>query len=89
MHNQKKDNNEFKNKNQPELPENKLYGSPTTKELKKKHSSTLVGWVEMGSQHGKDTWQGSICRTVVGEAVAGRWDFPHLHVHKPGGTTGE
>ena len=26
-----------------------LYGSPTTKELKKKHSSRLVGGAEMGS----------------------------------------
>ena len=42
----------------------KLYGSPTTKELKKKHSFRLVGGVEMGSQGGKEAqqgrdWQGS------------------------------
>ena len=36
--NQKKDNNKLKNKKQPKLTENKLYGSLTTKELKKKHS---------------------------------------------------
>ena len=36
----------------------KLYGSPTTKELKKKHSSRLVKGVEIGSQGGEDSWQG-------------------------------
>ena len=39
--NQKKDNNQFKNKEQLELPENHLHGNPTTKELKK-YSSRLV-----------------------------------------------
>ena len=36
-----------------------LYGSPTTKELKKKHSSRLVGGVETSSQDGEDItrWQ--------------------------------
>ena len=38
LQNQKKDNNQFKNKEQPELPEKHLYRWPTTKELKK-HSS--------------------------------------------------
>ena len=37
----------------------KLYGSPTTKELKKKHSSRWVGGVETGSRGGEDSWQGS------------------------------
>ena len=35
----------------------KLYGSPTTKELKEKHSFRLVGGVETGSQ-GREDWQG-------------------------------
>ena len=48
-HNQKKDNNKFKNKKQPELQKIKLYGNPTTKELKKKHSSRPVGGAETGS----------------------------------------
>ena len=38
----------------------KLHGSPTTKELKKKHSFRLVGGVEMGSWSGEDTWQGGV-----------------------------
>ena len=40
-----------------------LYGSPTTKELKKKHSSRPVGGVQTGSQGGEDWWQGSSWRT--------------------------
>ena len=58
----------------------KLYGSPTTKELKKKHSSKLVGGVEMGSQGGKDLQRGLAARQwledQVGEAVAGKLGGP-------------
>ena len=36
-----------------------LYGSLTTKELKKKHSSRLVGGVEMCSRGAEDAQQGS------------------------------
>ena len=35
-----------------------LYGSLTTKELKKKHSSRPVGGAEMGSWGGEDSYQG-------------------------------
>ena len=35
-----------------------LYGSATTKELKKKHSSRPVGGAETGSQGREDMWQG-------------------------------
>ena len=35
-----------------------VYGSPTIKELKKKHSSRLVGGVEMGSRAREDSQQG-------------------------------
>ena len=41
----------------------KLYGSPTTKELKKKHSSRLVGGAETASWGGEDPWQGGGWRT--------------------------
>ena len=34
LHNQNKDNNQFKSK-EPKMPEKHLYASPTTKELKK------------------------------------------------------
>ena len=35
-----------------------LYGSPTIKELKKKHSSGPVGGVEIGSRGREDSQQG-------------------------------
>ena len=40
-----------------------LCGSPTTKELKKKHPSRLVGGAEMGSWSGEDMQQGSSWQT--------------------------
>ena len=46
----------------------KLYGSPTTKELKKKHSSRLVGGAETGSQADR----------IHGKAVAGGAGGPTL-----------
>ena len=39
----------LKTKNNHNCQKTKLYGSPTTKELKKKHSSRLVGGAERGS----------------------------------------
>ena len=48
-YNQKKGNNQFKSKEQPELPKNPLHGSTTTKELKK-HSSTLGGEAKAGTR---------------------------------------
>ena len=50
MHNPKKDKNQFKNQNPPQLPEIELYGSLTTKELKK-ISCRLVRGAER--THGK------------------------------------
>ena len=49
MHNQKKDNNNLKTKNTQNRQKIELYGSPTTKEIKK-HSSRPVGGVDTGSQ---------------------------------------
>ena len=40
-----------------------LYGSPTTKELKKKHLSRPVGEEEMGRQGGEDSQQGGDWQT--------------------------
>ena len=61
----------FKIKNNENFQKIELYGSPTTKELKKKHSSRLAGGmetdsqgrVERGSWSGKDSWQGSGWKT--------------------------
>ena len=65
-HNPKKDNNQFKNKEQPELTENHLHGSPTTKELKK-HSSRLVGGAERGSWGGREGMQQGKVADRVGD----------------------
>ena len=75
---QKKDKNKFKNKNQPELPEIKLYGSPTTKKLKKKHSSRLVGRAEMGSQGQEDMQQGDGARWARLWLADGAAPFSHV-----------
>ena len=50
-----------------------LYGSLITKQLKKKHSSRLVGGVVTGSRGGEDAQQGD---TRLGEAAAGQLDSP-------------
>ena len=80
MHNQKKDNNKFKNKNNQNCQRIELYGNLTTTELKKKHSSVPVRGTEMGSQAeqtgGKAAargwgWARWHWRTRTGEAVAG------------------
>ena len=44
----------------------KLYRSPTTKELKKKHSSRPVGGVETGGSGGEDSWQ--VCGWQTGQS---------------------
>ena len=81
-HNHRKDNNQSKNKEQTELPEKHLHGSPTTKELKK-HSSRLVGGAETGSRGREDMLQGKVvnnagdstfmCRNVLGGTMR-EWD---------------
>ena len=48
-----------------------LYGSLTSKELKKKQSSRLVGGAETGSWGGEDSWQGGSWRPRMGKVVAG------------------
>ena len=53
-----------------------LYGSLTIKELKKKHSSRLVGGVETGSQGGEDSQQGGSWRTGTGKVAAGGMGSP-------------
>ena len=57
-------------KNDENCQKIKLYGSLTTKELKKKHSSRPVGGEETSSQGREDIWQGGSWRTGVGEVVA-------------------
>ena len=76
-----------KTKNNQNCQKIKLYGSPTTKELKKKHSFGLVRGAEMGSQGREDAQQSS--GWGPGRAEAGRPGGPTLCADKPGGTTGE
>ena len=54
----KKDNNKFKNKNNQNCRKIKLYGSLTTKDLKKTHSFRLIGRAETASQGREDAQQG-------------------------------
>ena len=74
MHNQKKDNNKFKNKNNQNCQKIKLYGSPTTKELKKKHSPRPVGGTDAGSW--VERTYGKVVAGGLGDAAAGRADSP-------------
>ena len=79
----------LKTKNNQNCQKIKLYGSPTTKELKKKHSPRLVGGAER--TNGKVLEESGQVRHLADQ---GRWwlvDWvvPHLHVDKLGGTTGE
>ena len=75
MDNQK-DNNKFKNKNQPGLTENLTVWKEvkTTKELKKKHSSRLVGGAESGSR--VERTLGKAVTGGPGKAVACRLGGP-------------
>ena len=66
-----------------------LYGCPTTKELKKKHSPRLVGGVETDSQAER-----THSKAAAGGPGQARWwladrAVPHPRADKPGGTTGE
>ena len=67
----------------------KLYGSPTTKELKKKHSSRLVGGAETGSRGEKDIWPRRGWRTGWERWQLAEQAVPHLRADKQGGTTRE
>ena len=57
---------QFKNKNNQNRQKIELYGSPTTKETKKKHSFRPIGGAEMGS------W----AERTGGKAVASRQGGP-------------
>ena len=56
---QPKEEQQIKKKKKQNYQKTKLYGSLTTKELKKKHPSRMVGWEETGSQGGEDAQQGA------------------------------
>ena len=54
----------LKTKNNQNCQKIELYGIPTTKELKKKHSSRPVGGAEIGSWGGEASQQGDSWRTA-------------------------
>ena len=76
----------LKTRNNQNCQKVKLYGSPTTKELKKKHSFRLVGGVETGSvgRGGVARWQDRTGRWRLADLAV-----PHSHGDKLGRTTGE
>ena len=78
----------LKTKNNQNCQKIKLHGSMTTKELKKKHSSRLVGGAEMGSWDGVDSGQSGGWKTGAGEAEADGVGGPTLACGETG-TTGE
>ena len=76
---------QFKNKKQPELTENRTAWKSDTKEIKKKHSSRPVGGVEMGSRGREDSRQGSGWQTQRG---GGLWNRAgSATAHRPLGPT--
>ena len=77
-----------KNKNSQKI---KLYGSLTTKELKKKHSSRPVGGAERTCSKTAAGGPGQ-ARQQLADPVRqwlADWVVPHSNADKPGGTTGE
>ena len=68
----------LKTKNNQNCQKIELFRSPTTKELKKKHSSGLVGGAEMGSHEGEDVRQGNGLHGQGGGWWIGQ---SHIHVH--------
>ena len=62
-HTTKRRTTTLKTKNNQNCQNIGLYGSPTTKEIKKTHSSRLVGGAEMGSRGREVVWQGCSYRT--------------------------
>ena len=61
----------LKTKNNQNSQKIEVYGSPTTKELKKKHSFRPVGGVEMGSWGGEDLGKEGGWRTKSSKTAAG------------------
>ena len=66
----------LKTKNNQNCQKMELYGSPTTKELKKKHSPRPVGGEETGSQDGQDSQKSRGWQTGQG----GNWRSGQSHI---------
>ena len=70
-HSTKKTTTNLKTKNNRNCQKVKLYGSPTAKELKKKHSFRQVGGAETGSRGREDPEQDRGWWTTTGKVAAG------------------
>ena len=79
----------LKTKNNKNCQKIKLYGSTTTKKVKKKHSFRLIGGAEIGNWDGEDAGQGGSWQTgwVMHQLADGA--VPYSCADKPGRTTGE
>ena len=75
-HSQKKDNNQFKNKKQSELPENQTAWKSNNQGVKETFIQ-IVG----GSETGSERTQGKARQQTMETS-------PHYHLDKLGGTTG-
>ena len=74
MHNQKKDNKNLKTKNNQNCQKIELYGSLTTKEIKKKHLSRPETFIQRGRDgqlSREDSRQGGGWRTRASKTMAG------------------
>ena len=76
-------------KNNQNWQEMELYGSLTTKDLKKKHSSRPVGGAGMGSRAERPCGKAAAVGPGPARWWLADWVVPHLHVEKSGGTAGE
>ena len=71
MHNQKKDNNKFKNKKQPELTENCTVWKSDNQRVKEETFMETSRRGRDGQPGGEDSGQGSGWRTRAGKVAAG------------------
>ena len=82
-HTTKRTTANLKIKNNQNFQKIKLYGSPTTKELKKKHSSRPVGGAKTGRW--VERTRGKVAACGLGSPT---WAVPHSHADKLGETLG-
>ena len=66
-----------------------MYGSPTTTELKKKHSPRPVGELETGSQAERTGSKAAAGGPGWARRRLAEWAVPLSCADKPGGTTGD
>ena len=88
-HNQKKDNNQFKNKKQPELPENQNRSKSDNHGVKEKtfiQTGRRGRDGQLGQRRPKARWN---WRTRWAKQWLADWAVPHSCADKPEGTTGE